>query len=314
MLRMKKIVVFILCLCGISSLKAQQDAMVSHYMFNQLLINPAYAGSKEYMMATLLYRKQWAGWDGAPTSQVASIHGPVGLTRFGWGVMINHDKIGVTDNTNAFLNAAYHLPVSTKMKLAIGLRAGGGYYSYENSGLTYWDADDPAFAGDKVTKFQPNAGWGAYLYTNKFYAGISMPNTISYDPEDNLSINMNDSGETVPHAVRHYYAMAGYAFEINPDFVLKPSVLIKHTPNAPVEGDINLNVLLGQMFWIGAGYRTGDAIIAMLEVQLTKQLRIGYSYDFTTTDVADYSNGSHEFMLGYDFGYDIKKVKTPRYF
>jgi type IX secretion system PorP/SprF family membrane protein len=96
--------------------------------------------------------------------------------------------------------------------------------------------------------------------------------------------------------------------------VLKPSVLIKYIPNAPVEADINLNVLLANILWLGASYRTEDAVVAMVEIQLSKKLRLGYAYDFTLTDVKDYSTGSHEIMLAYDFGYDIMKIKTPRYF
>ena len=311
---MKKLVIALLFLSGISSLKAQQDILVSQYMFNQLLLNPAYAGTKEYMMATLLYRKQWVSFKGAPETQVASIHGPLGLTNFGWGLQINHDKIGVTDRTDAYLNASYHLSLTQKLKLSVGLRGGGGYYSYKNSDLLYWDVNDPAFAGNQVTKFLPNVGCGAYLYTDKIYFGLSAPTLISYDPADNLSINLNDSGKTIPHQVRHYYATAGIALELNPDVVLKPSILVKHTPNSPVETDFNLNVLLGKLIWIGGSYRTGDSFVALFEIQLTKQLRLGYSYDFTFTDIKNYSAGSHEFMLGYDFGYDIMKIKTPRYF
>ena len=290
----------------------QQDILVSQYMFNHLLLNPAYAGSKDYMMATLLYRKQWVDFKGAPTTQVATLHGPVGLTNFGWGASISHDKIGVTDRTDAYLNAAYHLPVGPKMKLSLGLRAGGGYYSYKNSDLIYWDSNDPLFAGDKTSKFIPNIGAGAYLYTDKFYVGLSVPNVISYDTTKVLSLDM--SGNVVPNQVRHYFATAGVALEVNPDVVIKPSVLVKYVQNAPIEADFNVNVLFAQVLWVGGSYRTGDSFVALLELQLTKKFRLGYSYDFTTTDVKNYSAGSHEIMIGYDFGYDIMKVKTPRYF
>ncbi|MFN8165339.1 MAG: type IX secretion system membrane protein PorP/SprF [Bacteroidia bacterium] len=309
---MKKILVSALLMFFSVTAYCQQDILVSQYMFNHLLLNPAYAGSKDYMMATLLYRKQWVNFEGAPTTQIASLHGPLGLTNFGWGAMISHDKIGVTDRTDAYVNAAYHLPVSSKMKLGLGLRAGGGYYSYKNSDLIYWDANDPAFAGDHTSKFLPNIGAGAYLYTDKFYAGLSVPTIISYDPTTALSINM--SGSVVPHQVRHYFATVGYAYEINPDVVLKPSVLVKYVPNAPLEADFNVNVLLAQLVWIGGSYRTGDSFVGILELQLTKRLRLGYSYDFTFTDIKDYSSGSHEIMLGYDFGNAIMKIKTPRYF
>lgn len=293
--------------------EAQQDILVSQYMFNPLLLNPAYAGSKDYMMATLLYRKQWVSFKGAPETEIATLHGPLGLTQFGWGGVLSHDKIGVTDRTDAYANAAYQLKLNNKLRLGVGIRAGGGFYSYKNSDLIYWDQADPAFAGDKVSKFLPNVGAGAYLYSDRYYLGLSVPTLISYDPKDKLSIS-STSGQIVPQQVRHYFATAGVALELNQDVVLKPSVLLKYVKNAPIEADFNLNALFMQTLWVGASYRTGDCFLALIELQLNKQWRIGYSYDFTTTDIKHYSNGSHEVMLGYDFGYDIMKVKTPRYF
>ena len=292
---------------------AQQDVLLSQYMFNHLLINPAYAGSKEYMMATLLYRDQWVDWKDAPTTQVASLHGPLGLTNLGWGGLISHDHEGVTDRTDFYLNLAYHLKVSEKLKLGMGIRAGGSYWVRKNSDLVYWDANDPKFVEDKATDFLPNVGAGFYLYSKHFYAGISTPEILSYDPSKSLSVNTNEA-KAIPHQVRHYFATTGVALPVSHDVVLKPSVLVKYTPNAPVEADLNLNVLLANILWIGGSYRTEDAAVAIVEIQLTKKLRLGYSYDFTLTDIKKYSSGSHEIMLGYDFGYDIMKIKTPRYF
>jgi type IX secretion system PorP/SprF family membrane protein len=309
---MKKILTILLFISSLS-VSAQQDILVSQYMFNPLLLNPAYSGSKEYMMATLLYRKQWVDFKGAPETQVASLHGPLGLTNFGWGALLSHDKIGVTDRTDAYVNAAYHLRVGEKLKLSLGLRAGGGFYSYQNSDLKYWEAGDPAFQGDRVSKFLPNVGWGAYLYGEKFYAGLSVPTIISYDPEKVLSINPG-SGEVTPRQVRHYFGTVGTVIELSTDVVMKPSVLVKYVQNAPVEADINLNFLLANTLWIGGSYRTGDSFVALIELQLSRKLRLGYSYDFTFSDIKDYSAGSHELMLGYDFGYDIMKIRTPRYF
>jgi len=310
---MKRIITLLLVLSGLEMAYGQQDVLVSQYMFNPLLLNPAYSGSKDYMMATLLYRKQWVDFKGAPESQVASLHGPLGLTNFGWGGIVSHDKIGVTNRTDVYANAAYHLPVGKKVKLGVGLRAGGGFFSYKNSDLVYWDPDDPAFSGDKVSRFLPNIGAGALLYSDKFYLGLSVPNVIAYDSSKSLSVDVR-SGKVVPHEVRHYYATVGAAFELNPDVVMRPSVLVKYVDNAPVEADFNLNFLLMQTLWLGGSYRTGDSFVALIELQLTRQWRLGYAYDFTFTDVKSYSSGSHEIMLGYDFGYDIMKMKTPRYF
>src|SRR6186713_1601294 len=123
----KTVIIFSLALAA-SSAFAQQDVLLSQYMFNHLLINPAYAGSKDYMMATLLYRNQWVQWDNAPTTQVASLHGPLGMTKLGWGALISHDHEGVTDRTDFYANLAYHLKVGEKMKLGMGLRLGASYW------------------------------------------------------------------------------------------------------------------------------------------------------------------------------------------
>jgi len=306
--------IFIIACLAVSAMSgyAQQDVLLSQYMFNQLLINPAYAGTKEYMMATFLYRNQWVNWDNAPTTQVASLHGPLGVSNFGWGGLIAHDHEGVTDRTDFYANASYHIQLNQKLKLSFGLRAGGAYWVRHNSDLIYWDKNDPVFAGNRTSSFEPNAGAGVFLYSNRFYAGLSDPEVISYDPTTSLSLT--PSSITTPHQVRHYFLTSGYAFPVSADVVLKPSILVKYVADAPVEGDFNLNALFYNVLWLGGSYRTGDAFVAIVEVQLTKQWRLGYSYDFTTTDIRNYSNGSHEISLGYDFGYDIQKMKTPRYF
>jgi type IX secretion system PorP/SprF family membrane protein len=310
---MRKILVIVCLAFAAQSVRAQQDALFSQYMFNHLLINPAYAGSHDYMMATLLYRNQWVKWDNAPTTEAATLHGPLGNTNLGWGGSLTHDHEGVTDRTDFFLNLAYHIKLTEKLKLGMGLRGGLSYWVRKNSDLVYWDPNDPKFEGDKTTNILPNVGAGFYLYSKRFYAGLSAPEVLAYDPNNALSVN-GDEGKEIPRQKQHYFLTSGVAIPVSPDVVLKPSVLLKFVPNAPVEADINLNVLLANILWLGVSYRTEDAVVAMVEIQLSRKLRLGYAYDFTMSDVKDYSTGSHEIMLAYDFGYDIMKIKTPRYF
>jgi type IX secretion system PorP/SprF family membrane protein len=306
---------FLMAILGAGSFvsRAQQDILLTQYMFNNLLVNPGYAGSKEYMMATLLYRNQWVGWDNAPTTQVASLHGPLGLTNLGWGGLISHDHEGVTDRTDVYANFAYHLTLNPNWKLGLGLRGGFGYVVHKLPEV-FWDVSDPIYSNDKVNNILPNLGAGAYLYNKeKYYVGVAAPEVLSYDPDRSLSFDID---KDIYKQVRHYFVSAGAAVKLREDgeLMMRPSILMKYTKNAPLEGDFNLMFILNQRVWIGGTYRTGDAIAGVLELQLTKQLRLGYSYDFTTTDIKDYSSGSHEIMLGYDFGYDIQKMKTPRYF
>jgi len=310
---MKK--VFIIAILTAASLqtRAQQDILLTQYMFNHLLVNPGYAGSQEYMAATLLYRDQWVGWDNAPTTQVASLHGPLGITNLGWGGMVSHDHEGVIDRTNVYANFAYHLTLNPTLKLGMGLRGGTGIFTRKTPSKV-WETTDPKY-NDNVSNILPNLGAGLYLYSQKFYAGISAPEVISYDPERTLSLNVENAKKEIYNQVRHYFLAAGVVIPLSGnDVMMRPSVLVKYTQNAPAELDGNLMFILNERVWIGGSYRTGDAIAAIIELQLTKQLRLGYSYDFTTTDIRHYSSGSHEIMLGYDFGRDFDKVRTPRYF
>ncbi len=309
--KMKKILlIIVVSLCSFAT-QAQQDLLLSQYMFNHLVINPGYAGSKDYMMATLLYRKQWVGWTGAPESQALSLHGPLRNKNLGFGVSLLNDHIGVTNRVDLFGNLAYHLKLNQNLKLGFGLQGGFAYYSYKNSDLLYWEGADKVFEESTQTNFLPNFGTGAFLYSEKYYLGLAVPHLLDYNSKKTLSIQQ---ANIIPHQTRHYFLSGGMVLVNNPDVIVKPSILLKYVPSAPLEADFNVNVLFVRTFWVGASYRTDDAAVAIFELQLTRKLRIGYSYDFTVTDIKDYSSGSHEIMLGYDFGYDLMKMRTPRYF
>lgn len=309
--KMKKVILlFIVSLSALAS-NAQQDILLSQYMFNQLVINPGYAGYKDYMMATALYRKQWVGWTGAPETQLLTLHGPLRNKNLGFGVTLLNDHIGVTNRTDVYGDLAYHLKLSNKLKLGFGLQGGFAYYNYKNSDLLYWETTDKVFEESTQTNFLPNVGAGLFLYSEKTYFGLSAPHLLDYNTDKALSIK---NPNVIPHQTRHYFASGGIAFAGNPDVVIKPSFLVKYVPHAPVEADFNINVMFVRTFWVGVSYRTDDAAVALLELQLSRKLRIGYSYDFTITEINNYSSGSHEIMVGYDFGYDLLKMKTPRYF
>lgn len=306
---MKKIYIAALITMIIVQGNAQQIPVLSQYMFNGLVINPAYSGSKDFMSATLMVRKQWSGFDGSPSTQNASIHGPLRKKKVGLGLMISNDNIGITNQTDVYASYAYHLPLQ-RGKLSLGLQGGVSYFKSVFSELNYWDANDPIYLQQSLTNLQPNFGAGAYYYQEKMYAGFSIPQLISYD-----SIQpVNFYKETVHHQARHYYLNAGYIFQVNREFIVRPSFLVKYVLHAPVQYDINLNLLLSNIFWVGASYRSGDAIVAIFEYQVNRKLRIGYSFDYTLTRIRNYSSGSHEIMIGYDFGYNILRMKTPRYF
>lgn len=292
------------------SAMAQQEVMVSQYMFNGLFLNPAYAGSHGYTSSSLLHRSQWLQVEGAPRTSMAAIDGSLMNGTMGLGLTIVHDQIGVSRDLDIAGHYAYHLRLGEYSKLALGLRAGASIYSAQLSDLRYWDQNDQVYQSNISNELVGKFGFGVYWYDATSYVGISVPTIYAADG----SITM-DAGDALDHYfTQHYYLHAGKVFPLGEYFDIKPSVLVKYMATAPVEADVNCNLLYKERVWFGAGYRTGDAIVGMVEYQVTPQMRIGYAYDMTTSRLRNYNSGSHEVMLGIDFGRDLVKIKTPRYF
>jgi type IX secretion system PorP/SprF family membrane protein len=294
----------------VSSTFAQFDPMFTHYMFNESFINPAYTGSREQLSLTGVWREQWVGINGAPSTQSFSIHSPMKNSVHGLGLNFLNDKIGVTRRTMFSPTYAFRIPMK-KGKLALGVSAGMQLYQERLSEVETNTLNDINFLSNTPNLFLPNFGFGTMYYTDKFYIGLSIPrllkNEIYFDNKRVVNSRLTPS-------TFHYYLAAGYLQKLNPQLTLKPSVLIKATSGAPVQADISLNVMFREFLWIGATYRTGDAICGLLGIQLSKNLRVGYSYDYTLTDLQQFTSGSHELVIGYDFSINKKSVVTPRFF
>ncbi len=306
---MKRILIFLFVFLS-SLVMAQQTPLVSHYMFNGLVLNPAYAGSKEFVSTTMMYRKQWVGFDGAPVTYSGSIHGLLPKKKLGMGAFIQKDKIGKTNQTDAYVSLAYHLPIGDVSKLSVGLQMGFTNFSSNVVELTYWDPGDKIFDYNTFTSVLPNAGFGAYFYRPLFYAGLSVPYLVNYKPSENF----DQETKQIHHLGRRAYFTMGGIIETEHDIKIKPSVLVKKEGDAPMQYDLNVNFLFNEIFWIGASYRSDEAIVALFEYQINRKFRVGYSYDITLGGISNYNSGSHELMLGYDFGYPVLKIKSPRYF
>ncbi|MEQ8903722.1 type IX secretion system membrane protein PorP/SprF [Ekhidna sp.] len=304
---MNKVWCFILLIFGLSvSIHAQQQVMFTQYMFNGLVLNPAYAGSHESISLTALNRIQWVGIDGAPNTQTFSVHSPVPGKNIGLGAFFVRDNIGVTTQNNFFLSYAYRMQMSRGI-LSFGLQGG-----FSDTNVSYDDLGigDSNLSGAEST-FKPNFGAGIYYLTDRFYAGASVPYIMrnSSDDEGN-SLQSDISTEQI----QHYYITSGAVFDLSPLIKLKPSFLIKAVSGAPVEFDLNANVLFDDKLWLGVSYRSFDSIDLLLELQLNTQLRLGYAYDITTSDLRKVNSGSHEIMLNYRFVFAKSKIVTPRYF
>ncbi|MEM7101721.1 MAG: type IX secretion system membrane protein PorP/SprF [Bacteroidota bacterium] len=306
---MRIFLLIVISLSAWSFCSGQQEAMVSQYLFNGLYINPAYAGSHPYATASAIVRKQWVGIEGAPFSQFVSYEGPIKATNMGLGFMGTNDHIGVTYRTELFANYAYHLELG-KQRLSLGIRAGGSLYSAKLADLVYWDPDDVVFQENIGTTFVPNFGFGAYFYGENYFIGAAIPNLISFNPDENFSINIDKD----IHLVRHLYVNAGVVLTASEYFKIYPSFLLKYAKNTPLSADFNVMTLIGNLVWLGGSYRTGDAIIAMTGYQITKNIRLGYAYDYAVNPLSDYTSGTHEVSLGFDIGKEALKIKSPRFF
>jgi len=299
---MKKIFALVLmCLCSVAY--GQQDSQYSLYMFNGLLVNPAYAGSKELISTTALYRHQWAGFDGAPKTMSISAHGLVN-DKYGVGVYLENDNIGVRNRTNLFASYAYQFHLNNGI-LSAGIQAGLMSYSADFASLDTEEFDD--VFSTNLNSMQPNFGLGLYYFTPTYYAGISVPHLLKSKFDNEIS--------TQSFRNRTYLATGGLVIPISSSIVLRPSVMLKSIPSvAPLSTDITLAALFRDQVWAGVSYRVKDSLDFMLSYEFISGLRLGYSYDFPVSDINKVSSGSHELMMGYDFMPKSEKVITPRYF
>jgi type IX secretion system PorP/SprF family membrane protein len=310
MIGLKKILLTSAILLACNSLMAQQDPMFTQYMFNTLAINPAYAGSRNVVSATALVRSQWTGIEGAPKTGTFTIDAPIMDKRFGIGLRLLTDKLGVTQTNTAAASLAYRIRLD-EGSLSFGLQGNVSQYRADLTSVALGSASsyDPAFAYN-VNKTLFNFGTGAYYNTDKFYIGLSaqdlIPNTLS---ESNASGNRLAGKQSL-----HVFLSSGYVFPVAEDLNLKPSFLLKYVHGAPIEGDINGTLWIKDVIGIGAQYRTSSDVAGLLEIQATPQIRIGYSYDRSITRLQNFNSGSHEIMLRYEFGFERGKIISPRYF
>lgn len=309
---LKDIIHFMLCgavifLSGTTHVWAQQEAMYSQYMFNTMALNPAYAGSREVFSMTLMGRAQWLGVEGAPVSQTLSMDAPIKNKKVGLGAIVFNDKIGYTNNTGIHGSYAYRIRFM-RNTLSMGLKVGLLRYSANlNQAIlsTGSTTDDIGFQNN-VTAWVPSTGAGIYLNSDRYYVGVSVPNLYSIKLSRDVDIKINHYD--------HIFAMAGYVINYGEDMKIKPSILAKFVEGAPIEFDLNTNVWFYDAIGIGASYRTGDSFIAMMELQATSNFRIGYAFDYTITALSNYTSGTHEIIMRYEFGFSKSKVITPRYF
>lgn len=306
---MKKIKIISALLALVSfSATAQQDAQFTQYMYNTININPAYAGSRGALSIFGQHRTQWAGLDGAPTTNAFSVNTPLGDSKLGLGVSFINDAIGVMDENTISIDLSYTIDLNdTGSKFSFGLKGSANLLNVAYSDLLTYNPNDPNFQTDIQSQFTPNIGAGLYWHNEKTYFGLSVPNfltTTRYD--DNIQSTMQQK--------MHYYLMGGHVIDINPTLKFKPAFLLKAVSGAPLQADVSANFLIQDKFTVGGAYRLDAAWSALVGFQVTDGLFIGYSYDGETTKLANYSNGSHEIFLRFELFNKYRRVNSPRFF
>ena len=292
------------------SVSAQQDPQFSQYMFNLLAINPAYAGSAERLSIKALSRHQWVGFEGAPTTQTLTVHSPLPMESIGVGGTIMRDQHGPVTQYGFMVDVAYRIFLAHGNKLAFGIKGGMNLFQGKFGELHPIESGDQVFQNNVQQKFDPQFGFGVMYYGDRFYVGISSPKILRTDFFDVDSLKL----VSLPGQRAHYFLSAGYVFDLSTYLKFKPSVMLKAVDGAPLSFDINANFLFYEKFWIGAMYRHEDAVGAMAQYMITNDLSIGYAYDYPLSPLHNFSGGSHEFMLGFEFGNKLKGIRSPRYF
>ncbi len=293
---MKKLILAALVFIALFSItKAQQLPLYSQYMMNGFLLNPAMAGSVDYVPVRLTARQQWTGIKDAPSTQAISAHGLLNNQKMGVGGYIFNDHFGPISNTGIQASYAYHIPISGEMKLGLGISFSAFQFKIDESNLHAIDNNDAALTGATEKVFVPDANFGAYLYSDRFFVGLSGAQLIQY------KIKLNDQLAGNNQMIRHYYLTGGYTFSLNDDFNVQPSLMIKGTEKSPINLDFNIKAIYKQNYWLGISYRTSESIVAILGLKVDRYY-IGYAFDYTFSTIKNYSSGSHEIMIGINLG------------
>ncbi|WP_375323846.1 type IX secretion system membrane protein PorP/SprF [Flagellimonas sp. GZD32] len=313
----KKFIIPLLLLIGIASseLFAQQDAQYTQYMYNTMTVNPAYAGSRGQLSLAALYRSQWVGLDGAPETFTLNLHSPIRNSRLGYGISIVNDNIGDGVVQETYLDAmvSYTIDVSRFAKLSFGLKAGGNLLSLDFNGLRNFDQE--VVNQDNIdNRFTPNFGLGVYYHTDKFYAGVSVPNVLESDYFDND--NSEDNVNFLSAERMNFYFITGYVFDIGADLQFKPALLTKAVSGAPLQVDVSASFLFAEKFSFGAAYRWDAALSGLVGFQLTEQLMVGLAYDRETTELGgtQFNDGSFEVFLRLELLKSFQRTISPRFF
>lgn len=306
-------IIVLILLCAHTGF-AQQDPQYTQYMYNTQVVNPAYAGNTGAFSIGGLYRTQWVGFVGAPKTATLTVNSPIGIMEnMGLGLSVVSESIGPSVESNVNVDYSYSINTSEDAKISFGLKAGIDILDVDYTKLDIYDDNDPRFQSPIDNKLQPQIGAGIYYNTERFYAGLSVPNFLTTKHFDTSSL-ANTQVNSVAAERLHYFLIAGYVFDLNSDLKFKPAVLFKAVSGSPLQADVSANFLLFDKLTLGAAYRWSAALSGMVGFQAADNIFIGFGYDYQTTDIEQYSDGSYELMLRFDVFNKPERVLTPRFF
>jgi type IX secretion system PorP/SprF family membrane protein len=276
-------------------------------MYNTMSINPGYTGSLGTLDAVVTYRDQWVGIDGAPTTQNLGIHSPLRNEKIGVGLNIQNDEIGPAKEFYADANFSYSLQLSPTLKMGLGLKAGAKIFNLDFSRGTFQNSGNDPLNRNIENKLTTTVGAGAYMYSDNWYLGLSVPDFITNKYYDDIE-------QSVAEEQIQYFLIGGYVFDLSPTLKFKPAFLAKYLDGFPLVVDVSANFLIMDQFSLGASYRYDDSFSGLAGVNFLQNFFVGYSYDYTLTDLNKYNSGTHEIVLRYTLFEKTKRINSPRYF
>ena len=293
---MRHLLLLLIAGSSLQAVRAQQLPQFSQYNSQDYLYDPAVAGSRPWFEIRSAHRNQWVGIQDAPRTFVLSATTPVG-SNMGVGGYVFTDNAGPSRRTGMQISYAYHLKINDKIKLGMGLSFGMLQFLIDGSKIQFHDADEPLMDDQLRGSLMPDATFGLYLYHEKWWFGATAPQLLR-----NRVWFYDENDQSLSQLAAHYYAMGGYRIPIGENLKLEPSFLLKYVDPVPPKADLTATLRYRDMVWIGATYRTEDAISLMVGYWMKKTFQFGYSYDLTTTGLRNYTSGTHEVMLAVTFG------------
>ena len=304
---MKKLLYILIFILASNITFSQQLPLYSQYMLNDYVFNPAIAGTKEYYQVRSNNRYQWVGITDAPRTYVLSVYGPHRTQNMGFGGYVFNDVTGPTSRTGLYGSYAYNVKINDEISFSSGLSFGVLQYKIDGSKIILHDDNDKTLGNGFYVDYMPDANLGIYLYSSKYSFGISanqlLNNSIKFSEVEEQGINKIKS---------HFMIHGSYLFEINNDFDIEPTLMVKYVKPAPVQIDLNARVTYRKMVWLGFSWRSKDALSFLAGYNFKDQLMFGYSYDISTTNIKNYSSGTHELMLGVRFNKIKESVKHAK--